>query len=354
MSTSITTLVFDAGNTLIHEDERYTGSMVDWPELHAVEGVHEALDSLKGQYRLVIATNAQDSGTKKIIAANQRVGIDGFFERIYTAREMGLAKPEKSYFRAIAADLGTDPAELLMIGDVYKIDVLGSYNAGWQTVWFNPLHAPCTSLNPLHSAEVDHMASLPEALAKLGLPTVDQCLFWLRQQDASFNLIHHVQAVAASAYQMALWLRSAGHAVDPILAHRGGLLHDLGKIKSVRGQSGGLNHGAFGAKLLDEWHHPRLAEITRRHMLFSINDPLTAPHTIEEKLVYFCDKIVEGDRIVPLQNRIDRLCERYAHDAAKINATAPALRSMQAELCTAMRIPDDELIPRLEQSLMEN
>jgi putative nucleotidyltransferase with HDIG domain len=354
MPANITTLVFDGGNTLIRDEGSYSGSMADWPELFAIEGVHAALESLSGTYRMVIATNAQDSGTPKIHQANQRVGIDGYFDRIYTAREMGISKPEKSYFQAIAADLGADPAELLMIGDGYTNDILGAIVAGWRAVWFNPRHEPCTSLTPLHSAEIDHMASLPEAIAKLGLPTVDQCLFWLRQRDASFNLIQHVQAVAASAYQMALWLRASGQSVDPILTHRGGLLHDLGKIKSLRGQSGGLNHGEYGAQLLNELGFPELAEITVRHMLFTIHDSAQAPHTMEEKLVYFCDKIVEGARIVPLAERIEKLSQRYTQNAAKIQSCLPALQEMQAELCRAMNVPDEKLTSRLAKSLLEN
>ena len=354
MNPPITTLVFDGGNTLILDEGRYTGCMADWPELHAIEGVHATLEALAGKYRMVIATNAQDSGTPKIHEANQRVGIDGFFEGIYTAREMGVSKPEKPYFQTIASDLGADPTELLMIGDGYTNDVLGATNAGWQSLWFNPHHQPCTSLTPLHSAEIDHMIALPQAITKLGIPSLDQCLLWLRQQDASFNLIHHVQVVAASAYQMALWLRANGQSVDPILTHRGGLLHDLGKIKSLRGQSGGLSHGDYGATLLDDWGFPQLAEIARRHMLFTIHDPMEAPRTLEEKLVYFCDKIVEGASISPLDYRIDKLSKRYAQNEAKIRTCLPALQKMQAELCSAMNIPNEDLIPRLAKSLLEN
>ncbi len=153
---------------------------------------------------------------------------------------------------------------------------------------------------------------------------------------------------------MALWLRASGQTVDPILTHRGGLLHDLGKIKTLRGQSDGLSHGEYGAQLLDEWGFPNLAEIARRHMLFTINDPLTTPRTIEEKLVYFCDKIVEGSRIVPLKERIHRLSLRYAQNEAKIIVCLPPLQAMQTELCAAMNIPDEDLIPRLAKSLLEN
>ena len=354
MPANITTLVFDGGNTLIRDEGRYTGCMADWPELHAIEGARAALENLAGKYRLVIATNAMDSDSAKVQEANQRVGMDGFFQNIYTAREMGVSKPEKSYFQAIATDLSADPSELLMIGDGYQNDVLGAIHAGWSAVWFNPHHQPCTSLTPMHNAEIDDMTALPETLIDLSLPTVPQCLHWLRQQDASFNLIQHVQAVAASAYQMALWLRANGQTVDPVLTHRGGLLHDLGKIKTLRGQSGGLPHGEYGAQLLEGWGFPQLAEIARRHMLFAIHEPAKAPRTLEEKLVYFCDKLVEGTRIVPLAERINKLSIRYAQDEAKINACLPTLHAMQHDLCRTMHIPDEELAPRLAKSLLEN
>ncbi|MDX9863505.1 MAG: HAD-IA family hydrolase [Anaerolineaceae bacterium] len=345
MNSSITTLVFDDG-TLIRDEAR-------WPELHAMEGAHTALDALSGQYRLVLATNAPDSNSGKVQKANRRLKLDGFFERIYTAREMGFSKPDKAYFQAMAADLVADPSELLMIGDGYTNDILGACHAGWQAVWFNPHYQPCTSLTPLHSAEIDHLAALPQAIADLILPTVPQCLHWLRLQHASFNLIQHVQTVAASAYQMALWLRASGQVVNPILAHRGGLLHDLGKLKSLRGQSGGFSHGDYGAQLLNAWGFPQLAEIARRHMLFTIHDPALAPRTLEEMLVYFCDKIVEGTRIVPLTERIQKLSRRYARDEAQINACLPPLQTMQHSLCRAINIPDEDLIPRLAKSLLE-
>lgn len=350
MNESITTLVFDGGNTLIADDSRFTGSMADWPEITATEGVHQALEKLAKQYRLVIATNAADSTMQKIQEANRQVGLNGYFDRIFTARDL----PALNYFKAIEADLETTPSEMVMVGDSYQNDILGACNAGWRAVWYNPRHLACASLTPLHSAEINHMSHLPSALANMELPTVPQCLLWLRQHDASFNLIQHVQAVAASAYQTALWLRAAGHDIDPVLAHRGGLLHDLGKIKSLRNQSAGLNHGEYAAKLLTEWGFTQLAEIARRHLLFSIANPDTAPITLEQKLVYFCDKIVEGAQIVPLEKRMNKLQQRYAHDKEKIQACLPALQKMQQDLCSAMHMPPHDLIPRLAKTFLEN
>jgi putative hydrolase of the HAD superfamily len=350
----ITTLVFDWGDTLMLDDPRFTGSMADWPEVSAIPGVQRALTELAGQYRLAVATNAGYSNAQKVRAALQRVNLDQYFSRIYTSAELGTAKPALEYYRAIEADLAASPTVLLMVGDSYQKDILGACRAGWRSIWYNPNCQSCTGLTPLHSAEINHMADLPSAMRNLNLPTVADCLLWLRQQDASFYLLQHVQAVAASAYQIALWLRTAGYAIDPILAHRGGLLHDLGKIKSLRGQSAGLNHGAYAAKILDEMGYPQLAQIAQRHLLFSITQTETAPRTLEDKVVYFCDKIVENSQVVPLTERIARLQQRYAHDQAKIQACLPPLLKMQEELCASMRIPVSEFIPRLSTALLEN
>jgi putative hydrolase of the HAD superfamily len=353
VSSPITTLVFDWGDTLMMDNPQCTGSMADWPQVAAVPGIHQTLAQLSSQFSLAVATNAGVSTAQKVRQALKRVELDHYFDQIFTSRDLDAAKPHLDYFRAIESKLAATPSELVMIGDGYLNDVLGPCHAGWRAIWFNPHDHGCTSLTPLHSAEISHMADLPLALQSLELPTVAECLLWLRQQDATFNLIQHVQTVAACTYQMALWLRAAGHTVDPVLAHRGGLLHDLGKINTLRGQSSGLNHGEFAAKLLNEWGYPQLAGIAQSHLLFSITDPASRPASLEEKVVYFCDKIVESNRVVPVDVRIAKLQQRYTQDSQKILDCLPALSAMQQELCAAMQLSEEQLIPRLATALLE-
>jgi putative hydrolase of the HAD superfamily len=347
-----TTLVFDWGDTLMRVFPEYNGAMVGWPEVAGMPGAVEALTRLHEEYALFVATNAAHSSADEISAALQRVGLDGFFEDIFTSQKLdGFRKPDTAYFQAIEHCLGKPAASLVMIGDDYGVDVLGAYRVGWQTLWFNPDCAACPGLTPLHNGEIYHMGDLPEVLEDLSLPGWNTCLSWMLEQTTSHNLVQHVQTVAAAAYQIAIWLRAAGEKVKPILAQRGGLLHDLAKLSSKTGVPAEENHGERAARLLYSYNQPELAEIARRHLLFSIGDSQSRPETWEQISVYFADKLVEGATLVSLARRLEALQERYPRDKDRIQQAIPALENLQAEICNHLGMSPSELISNLRAVL---
>ncbi len=355
-SEEITTLVLDWGDTLMHTIPGYTGAMVDWPEVRLVAGVTQALEQLGGQYRLVVGTNAADSSAAQVKAALQRGGLDQFFQEVFTAHELGgLRKPAAGYFHALQAALGEPAHHMLMLGDDYQVDVLGAYQAGWRTLWYNPAVRACPGLAPLQDSDLYQMSDLPDALLRLRLPGWDTCQAWMRARALPHTLLLHSQSVAAAAYLMAIWLRQNGEAVDPILAHRGGLLHDLAKVAPVATGIPPPNHGEAAARLLSTYGQPELAEIARRHILFSLNDPQAGPRTWEEKLVYFADKLVEGSQVVPFEERLQALRRRYHYEEEvhPISEIVPALENLQAEICQAIRLAPDELVPKLRSYLFK-
>ena len=118
--------------------------------------------------RCYVATNAAHSSAVEVRAALRRVGLDGFFEDIFTSQKLdGFRKPETAYFQGIERSLGKPAASLVMIGDDFNVDVLGAYRAGWQSLWFNPACTACTGLTPVHNGEIYHMDDLPEVLRDL-------------------------------------------------------------------------------------------------------------------------------------------------------------------------------------------
>jgi putative hydrolase of the HAD superfamily len=180
--------------------------------------------------------------------------------------------------------------ELMMIGDLYSIDVLGAWQAGWRSVWYNPSAQHCPAHLPVHEIEVHAMQDLPTLLEGPELPSLKTCLGWLQDNNASSNLLMHVQMVAACAYQMALWMVQNGTAVNPILAHRGGLLHDLAKLWPHKHE----DHGLAACRWLKEKGQPVLGEIASRHLIFEILHEERKPRTWEEKLVYLAIKWSKG------------------------------------------------------------
>ncbi len=164
LRTPIKAVAFDWGNTLMRVFPEFEGPMVNWPKVEVIAGAAETLENLRPHYRLVLATNAMDSGPGEVERALARVGIDGFFELIYTAKHSGHRKDSPEFYRALLELLGLHASELLMVGDSYHPDVEVPAEAGCRTIWFNPEHKPCPSNPPRHAAVISHLGALPAML----------------------------------------------------------------------------------------------------------------------------------------------------------------------------------------------
>ena len=336
-------VLFDWGDTVMRLLPGYRGAMAHWPRVEAVPEVAEALSAMHSRFRLILATNAAESDTVLVQQALARVGLERTFESVFTARDLGVRKPELAFFQAILRELGCAPREVAMVGDEYQVDVVGAKHAGLRAIWFNPTASPCPLVHPVHDAEVWAMVELPATLENLHLPDIAACLAIMAEQSVPPRTVRHSQAVAAVAFHLASWLRELGEAVDPLLAHRGGLLHDLDKVSSRR-----LNkpHGQLGARILCEMGHPNLADIVERHVMFTILDPASQPATWEQKLVYYADKIVEDDRVVGLARRLDGLGQRYPEYTEQFNRCRPLVLELEEEICTRLDVSPTTLRDR--------
>ncbi len=329
----IRAVLFDWGGTLMREFPEFEGPMADWPRVEAVPGAEEALRALHGRYALAVATNAALSDERLVRAALARVGLDPYVSVVVTARDLGLAKPDPVFFHAALERVGCPPAEAVMVGDGYSADIVGAKAAGLRAVWFNPAGSLCPLVHPTHDAEIRALAEVVRVLEGPFLPDITEALLILREHAVPGNVVRHSLAVAAVAHWIALRLRERGAKVDPLLVHRGGLLHDLDKVSSERP----TDHGTETGRILRGSGWPALARIAERHVLG------TPPETWEEKLVHYADKIVEGDRVVGLVPRLAALSRRYPPERERIAAALPPLRSLEEEITAALRTSPDEL-----------
>ena len=112
----IKTIVFDWGDTLMVNDPQQSGPMLTWPSVAAVPGAAHALAVLKDRYHLIIATNAADSRSREVRGALARVGLNDYFEAVFTSGELGCRKPSPAFFQAIQSVLGLNPAQTAKIG----------------------------------------------------------------------------------------------------------------------------------------------------------------------------------------------------------------------------------------------
>lgn len=115
----IRTVLFDWGDTVMRSFPEYSGPMAYWPRVEAVPGIAEALAALRPRYRLVLATNAADSGRELVQAALARAGLAGSFGAVFTARELGVPKPEPAFYRTVPRELDCPAREAAMVGDDY-------------------------------------------------------------------------------------------------------------------------------------------------------------------------------------------------------------------------------------------
>jgi len=140
----IRAIFFDWGNTVMYDLDafQHLGAMVNWPYVKVVPGIEDALRALQPDYRLVIATNAVMSTAGQVRAALARGGLDGYFDGIWTALELGVAKPDPAYYTAVLREAGHAPGEGVMGGDSFATDVLGAKRAGVRAVWYNAAGQP--------------------------------------------------------------------------------------------------------------------------------------------------------------------------------------------------------------------
>lgn len=333
----IRAILFDWGGTLMREMPGLDGPMADWPRVDAVPGAAEVLRALHGSYAIVVATNAALSDEALVRKALARVGLDPYVSAAVTARDLGVSKPDPAFFHAALERVGCRASEAVMVGDGYSTDIVGAKAAGWRAVWFNPGRAGCPLVHPVHDAEIQTLAQLPGVLARPFLPDITAALQILHEHEVPENITRHSLAVAAVAYWIALQMWERGVKVDPLLVHRGGLLHDLDKLSSEKP----TDHGAKAGQLLRALGWPALAAIAESHVLGA------RPATWEEKVVHYADKIVEEDQIVGLVNRVTALSCRYVSTGSQIAKALPQLLALEEEIANNLGVARESFLATL-------
>lgn len=177
------------------------------------------------------------------------------------------------------------------------------------------------------------------------LPDIETAEAWLAEQGVDENVLAHVRLVARIAEHLAHRLAAAGEQVDPILAHRGGLLHDMAKL-SAKKQA--RPHELMAAEILAERGQPELSEIARRHPMWA---PLTEgqrPETWEQKLVYYGDRIGRHTQLVGIDARILEIVQRRPELRELIDDYRAAALAQEAEIAARLGLSVPEMWRELE------
>jgi HD superfamily phosphohydrolase YqeK len=163
----------------------------------------------------------------------------------------------------------------------------------------------------------DDYLRLRQRAERLHIPTDAECRALLNDVlRVEPPIVRHGEAVAEVAVLLGEELNRAGCRLDIPLLAAAGLLHDLARKEP--------DHARAGARLLREWGHGAVADLVATHM--EIHVPEGEPVSGAE-VVYLADKLVQGERRVPLAERFRATMERHAHDPAILGNIAGRLKT---------------------------
>lgn len=116
---------------------------------------------LKREYRLGLLTNGDSSLQRRKLQSSD---LGRYFRRTVISGDIGIGKPDPAVFELIAAELGVEPPEAVMVGDNLVRDVAGALGAGLSAVWLNRDGAPAKVEG---FSEIRTLDELPGVLAHI-------------------------------------------------------------------------------------------------------------------------------------------------------------------------------------------
>jgi len=156
------------------------------------------------------------------------------------------------------------------------------------------------------------------------LPSSQKAVNLLSEVGCSKKVIAHCKAVSALAVKFAETCEKKGLNVDVNLVEIGALLHDIGRSKTH-----GVDHAAVGVEIARSLNLPEsivsiiechigggIAADEAKELGLPIKDYF--PKTLEEKLVAYADKLIEGSRVVSIERTIE-------HFSRKLGQHHPAI-----------------------------
>ena len=169
---AIDVVFLDWGNTLMVDSGMHEGPMKDWATVEAEPGAQETLQRLSARYRLLVATNAQESPGRDVRLALARVDLDDYIEDVVSSADVGDHKPNYAFYRAALLRAGSrglplDPRRAVMVGDGTTNDIAGAQRAGLRTIWYNPTKRTFPEGAQPPDAIITKLSDLPQAVDAL-------------------------------------------------------------------------------------------------------------------------------------------------------------------------------------------
>jgi HD superfamily phosphodiesterase len=159
---------------------------------------------------------------------------------------------------------------------------------------------------------------------------------WLRAHSRLVGAIGAVLARARGA---------AGDRIDADAVALAAYLHDIGRSPLLAGDP--REHNELSALILAAEGLPACVEPARRHAIYTVLDPATAPRTIEEKVVYTADRR-GGMRVEAIEERAKDTAARHPKYIDEIARAIPVALAIEREVFAGLPFSAAQLAAHVE------
>jgi HD superfamily phosphodiesterase len=158
-------------------------------------------------------------------------------------------------------------------------------------------------------------------------------------------LSRHSRLVGSIAAALAHARAAVGDTVDTEAVGLAAHLHDIGRSPLLAGDP--REHNELSALILAAEGLTACVEPARRHAIYTVLDPSTAPRTIEDKLVYIADRR-GGMRIETIAERAKETAARHPRYANEIARAIPIALAIEREVFSGLPFSAAELAAHVE------
>jgi uncharacterized protein len=137
------------------------------------------------------------------------------------------------------------------------------------------------------------------------IPSEERCRRIISELGMLENIVAHSRQVCRVSLLLTDHLGLPG--INRELVRAAALLHDITKTRSFQTNE---NHAETGACLLADLGYPEVARIVGQHVRLD-RYPLNASPLTDAEIVNYSDKRILHDKIVPLNERMGYILERY-------------------------------------------
>lgn len=111
------------------------------------EDVRETLTKLKEKYKIAVLSNGNKASQRRKMAT---IDIYDLLDYSLVSGEFHVRKPDPEIYKYTCLQLGLEPEECVYVGDNYRIDVLGSMNAGLKPIYVQRTDETHTDVQTIH------------------------------------------------------------------------------------------------------------------------------------------------------------------------------------------------------------